>query len=126
MDGLRKLLMDLRQHSHARENFLGLLNVFIGRRIETANAQVLANGLTWREMAELLKRTRWEKSIVRILGVDPATLPPRDRARYWYQCIIQAEVYAEAATKAGDRFAQELEKMGYKVGPSPPQTKGAG
>jgi hypothetical protein len=126
MDGLRKLLMDLKQPGRANENFLGLLNVFIGRRIETEQGQILANGLNWREFAELLKLSRWAKSAARSLGIDPATLPPRDRARYWYQCIIRAQVDSESATKAGDRFAEELQKMGYRIGPSPTQTKGAG
>ena len=126
MDGLRKLLMDLRQHGHARENFLGMLNVFIGRRIETASGQILANGMNWRELAELLKRVRWEKSAARTLGVDPAQLPPRDRVRYWYQSIVRAQIDSETAMSAGDRFAEELQAMGFKVGPSPQKTKGTG
>jgi len=119
MDGLRELLMDLKQHGHARGSFLGLLNVFIGRRIESPSGQLLGNGLTFRETAELLKRVRWEKAAVRELGLDPASLPARDRLRYWYQCIAHGQVDSEEATKAGNRFAEVLQARGYRVGPPP-------
>jgi hypothetical protein len=124
MDGLRELLMELKDRGLAQGNFLGLLNVFIGRHIEAASGEVLSAGLNWREMAELLKRVRWEKSAVRELGIEPANLPPRDRARYWYQAVLRARLHSEDANAAGDRLATSLESLGYRVGASPPQAKG--
>jgi hypothetical protein len=125
MDGLRELLMDLRRHGLARGNFRGLLNVFVGRRIETESGQVLCSGLTFREMAELLKRVRWEKAAAGELGVDAANLPPRDRVRYWYLSMARAQIDSEEASKDGDRLVEVLRARGYKVGPPPKATKGA-
>jgi hypothetical protein len=123
MDGLRDFLMDLRRHGHAHGNFLGLLNVLIGRRIESATGEVLSNGLTWREAAELLKKVRWEKAAVRELGVAAADLPPRHRVRYWYQGIVRARIDSEEATNAGNRLAEILQGLGYKIGPPPRETR---
>src|SRR5262249_33604764 len=92
MDGLREFLDDLKQQGSAQGNLLGVLNVLIGRRITTADGTVLSNGLTWRELAELLKRVRWDREAVRELGLDPDRLAPRDRERFWYQAIAQANV----------------------------------
>ena len=124
MDGLRELLTELKQHGHARGRLLGLLNVLIGRRIETANGEVLCNGLTWREMAELLKKVRWDKGAVNELAVDKVSLSPRDRVRYWNQVIARARVDSEEATKAGNQIAEALQSLGYKVGLPPGETKG--
>jgi hypothetical protein len=125
MDGLRELLMELRRQGHARGVFRGLLNLFIGRRIETPSGETMSNGLTWRELSELLKRVRWEKSSVRELGLDPAALPPRDRERFWYLAIARGDIDSDEATKAGDKLAEILRSMGFKIGPAPRQTKGA-
>ena len=125
MDGLRELLTELKQHGHARGRFLGLLNIFIGRRIETATGEVICNGLTWREMAELLKKVRWDKAAVDELAIDAASLSPRDRVRYWNQAIARARVDSEEATKAGNHLAEVLQSLGYKVGPPPGASKGA-
>ena len=119
MDGLREFLDDLKRHSYAQGNFLGLLNVLIGRRIQAANGAVISNGIPWRTLAEWLKRVRWNKEAVREVGLDPAALPPRDRQRYWYLAIVHAHVDSEQATKAGDRLAEALAKAGYVVGPAP-------
>jgi hypothetical protein len=125
MDGLRELMNDLRRHGRARGNLLGLLNILIGRRIETSSGRVLANGLTWRNVAELLKRVRWEKEAVRDLGIDPTTLPPRDRLRFWYIAIAQARVDSEKATTAGDQLAESLRSAGYNIGPAPSKSRDA-
>jgi hypothetical protein len=119
MDGLREFLNDLQRHGNARGNFLGLLHVLIGRRIETADGTVISNGIPWRALAQALKQVRWDKEAVRELGLDPATLPPRDRQRYWYLAISHAHVDSEAATKAGEQMAETLHAAGYKVGPGP-------
>jgi hypothetical protein len=112
---MREFLDDLKQHGHAQGNFLGLLNVLIGRRIEKADGTVLSVGLTWRQTADWLKKLRWDKDTVRELGLDPATLPPRDRERFWYSAIARARVDSPEATAAGNRLATALKSAGYVV-----------
>ena len=53
------------------------------------------------------------------LGLDPSKLPPRDREKYWYTAIAQAQVDSDAATAAGNRLAEKLQEVGYVVGPPP-------
>ncbi len=120
MDGLREFLGDLKRQGHAQGNFLGLLNVLIGRQILSRAGTPLSKGLTWRAAAEFLKRVRWDKEAVRELGLDPASLPPRDRQRYWYLAIVRAKVDSPEATQAGERLAVALRAAGYSVGPAPP------
>ena len=112
---MREFLDDLKQHGHAQGNFLGLLNVLIGRRIEKADGTILSVGLTWRQTADWLKKVRWEKDAVRELGLDPAALPPRDRERFWYSAIARARVDSPEATAAGDRLATAIKSAGYVV-----------
>lgn len=116
MEGLREFLSDVKRHGYARENFLGMLNVLIGQRIATADGAVISEGLTWRVLADLLKRVRWDKGMVRQLGLNPASLPPRDRIRYWYQAIALAQVDSEEAKRAGQAFAETLRMAGYRIG----------
>jgi hypothetical protein len=112
---MREFLDDLKQHGHAQGNFLGLLNVLIGHRIEKADGTVLSVGLTWRQTADWLKKVRWDKDAVRELGLDPAALPPRDRERFWYSAIARAHVDSPEASTAGDRLANALKTAGYVV-----------
>ena len=118
MDGVRELLEEIQKGHKARGNFLGLLHVLIGRRISKAD-KVISTGQTWREVSNLLKTVRWDPEAARELSTDPDALPPRDRQRYWYSAIAQANVASDAAIKAGDKFAATLTKMGYAVGPAP-------
>ncbi len=119
MDRMRLFLDEIKHQGVAQGNFLGLLNVLIGRRIRKTGGPDLTTGLTWRELAALLKKVRWDKEAVRELGLEPASLPPRDRQRYWYTAIVQARVDSPAAFEAGDRLAQQLSQLGYEVGPGP-------
>lgn len=119
MDRLRELLEEVRRGGHAQGNFLGLLNVVIGRRICLPDGTLISAGVTWRELSVLLKKIRWEREAVAELGLNPDDLPPRDRQRYWYSAITQAQVASDKATEAGNRFAKELEAAGYQVGPPP-------
>jgi len=119
MDRLRDFLDDLKKRALARSNFLGLLNVLIGRRITAPDGSLVSSGVTWRELSALLKGVRWDKAAVRDFGLEPAALPPRDRLKYWYTAIARAEVGSERATEAGDKLAQKLERLGYQVGPAP-------
>jgi hypothetical protein len=112
---MHEFLDDLKQKGLVQGNFLGLLHVLIGRRIEKADGTVLSVGLTWRETAGWLKKVRWDKEAVRELGLDPAQMPPRDRQRYWYAAISQAKVASPEAVAAGDKFAKVLGEAGYVV-----------
>jgi hypothetical protein len=119
MDRVRQLLDDVKTRGLAQGNFLGLLNVLIGRRIALADGTPVSAGLTYRELAAQLKRVRWEREAAAELGVAPSSLPPRDRERYWYQAIALARVDSPPATAAGDRLAEHLRAAGYEVGPAP-------
>ena len=119
MDGVYAFLEDVRRRGQARGNFLGLLNVLIGRRIEHPPGTVISSGLTWRALSMLLKKLRWDRTAVAELGLDPKNLPPRDRQRFWYTAIGLARVDSENAVKAGDRLAKSLEAQGYAIVPGP-------
>jgi hypothetical protein len=119
MDVVHEFLDSLSQHGHTHGNLLGLFHVLIGRRIAKTDGTPVSAGLTWRELAGLLKRLRWDKDVVRELGLDPATLPPRDRERYWYTVIAHAHVDSPQARQAGDRLAELAKSAGYVIGPAP-------
>jgi hypothetical protein len=136
MDRVRQFLEEVKQGDLARGNFLGLLNVLIGRRLARKDGTVLSEGITWRDMAAHLKKARWDKQAVKELGLVPEALPPRDRLRYWYGAIVQASVDSPRATQAGNEMAAVLERLGYRVGhppagaatpiPSPPEMRKPG
>jgi hypothetical protein len=119
MDRVRQFLNDVKQRDLARGKLPGLLNLLIGRRVALADGTPVSAGLTYRQLASYLKLVRWEPDAVTELGVDPKSLPPRDRERYWYQAIVQARVDSPQATAAGDALAEALREAGYEVGPAP-------
>jgi hypothetical protein len=119
MDRVRHFLDDVKQRGLARGNFLGLLNVMIGRRIALSNGTPISAGLNYRELAAHLKRARWEREAADEVGVARAALPPRDRERYWYQVIVLARVDSPKATAAGEALAAALRAAGYDVAPAP-------
>jgi hypothetical protein len=119
MDPVRRFLEEIKGQSLARGNFLGLLNVLIGRRIQKRDGTLVDNGIHWRELAALLKKVRWDKEAIHELQLDPTRLPPRDRQRYWYAAIVQARVDSLEAFRAGERMAQQLRTLGYEVGAAP-------
>ncbi len=119
MDRVRLFLGEVKAGGVASGNFLGLLNVVMGRRISDRDGVPVSAGVTWREMATLLKRVRWDPDAVIQLGLDPSALPPRDRERYWYAVIAQAGVDSATATAAGEKLAEQLRAAGYDIGPPP-------
>lgn len=119
MDARIEFLRQVAAEGLAQGQFLGLLHLLIGRRIERADGRLVANGITWRELAALLKKIRWDKNAVRELGIDPAALPLRDRTRYWYAVITLVGVDSPRALAAGDALAEALRGAGYVVGPAP-------
>jgi hypothetical protein len=119
MDAVQDFLIALKEHHLDQGAFLGILNAVIGRRIQKTDGTLVSAGLTWRELAALLKKVRWDKEAVREIGLDPDALPPRDRQRYWYAAIAHAAVDSAKATAAGDRLAKATPPIGYVVGPPP-------
>jgi hypothetical protein len=119
MDQLREFLNAVRRHGTARGELRGLLHILIGRRLRTADGAEVSKGLSWRELAGLLKQARWEPEEVRELDLDPAALPPRDRQRFWYTAIARAGVHSPAAAASADRLVGPLKTIGYLVGPAP-------
>ena len=119
MDAVSEFLNTIRAKNLVRGHFRGLLNVLIGRRIAGPDGTVVSAGMTFRDVASLLKKLRWEPDVVSELGIDPASLPPRDRQRFWFLAICQAQVDAGSARAAGDALVALLEIEGYKIGPPP-------
>lgn len=119
MDEVRKFLEEVQKKNLAKGHFLGLLHIIIGRRIARADGTAISAGLTWRDAAILLKNARWDPEAARDVMVDPDALPPRDRQRYWYSAIGQAQVGSDAAIRDGDKLATILTKAGYVIGSSP-------
>src|SRR5215216_5272361 len=106
MEGLREFLEKVRQQHLVRGNLRALFHVCIGRKISRADGTVLSQGATWRELSDLLRNIRWDKELVRELGLNPDDLPPRDRQRYWYAAIVAARVDAPDARDLGDAYAR--------------------
>lgn len=119
MEGLREFLEKVRQNQLVRGHLRALLHVAIGRRIARADGTVLSTGVTWRQLSELLRVIRWDKELVRELGLNPDDLPPRDRQRYWYAAIVAAHVDTAEARERGDEYARLVAPLGYVVGPAP-------
>ena len=69
MDALRELLRDLKQQGLGQGNFLGLLNVLIGRRVHRTDGTLVSAGCSWRTAAGYLKRVRWPRDAVRELEI---------------------------------------------------------
>jgi hypothetical protein len=122
MDSLRELLETVRARNVARGRFRGLLHILVGRRISGADGTLISSGMTWRDAAALFKRLRWDREAVRELGLEPATLPPRDRERYWYTAIARAGIDSPEAVAEADQLVKPFQDLGYVVGP-PPGTK---
>ena len=120
MDALPRLVEQIRREGWARQNLLGFFHVLIGRRItRRADGVVVSTGVTWRDLAALMKKLRWDPETVRDLGFDPKELPPRHRERYWYVAIMRSQVDSPTGAQAGEAFAAVLSEQGYDIGPAP-------
>jgi hypothetical protein len=116
MDSLRLFLRTLEENGLLAGRFRGLLHVLIGRRIEQSDGTVISAGMTWRAVAELLRTLRWDREAVRELGIDPTTLPPRDRQRYWFTAINQANVNGADARAQAEELVELARPLGYEIG----------
>lgn|GEM_PF-825859 len=119
MDGISEFLQLIQRHGLAAGRLRGVFHLAIGRRIETQDGRVIVNGVTWRDLAAALKHARFDKELVRELGLDPDTLAPRDRLRMWYLAIAHAQVDGPRARAEADSLAKDLERLNIRVGPAP-------
>lgn len=125
MDAVTELFETIRAKKLSQGKFRGFLHVLIGRRVTGPAGEVVTSGMTFRDLAATLKKLRWEPEDVRELGIDPNSLPPRDRQRYWFMAICQARVDGETASSEADQLTKLLHAEGYKVSPAPGHEKTA-
>lgn len=119
MDGIRDLLEAARTHGLVAGRFRGLLHIAIGRTVTKPDGTRLSAGLTWREVAALLKALRFDPELGREVGADPDTLSPRDRERYWYAVIALARVDGAEALAEAEKLVAPLKDLGYTIAPAP-------
>lgn len=115
MEAAREFLEQVRQHQLVTGNFRALLHLLVGRKIARTDGTSVSNGLTWRQLAELLKLLRWDKESVLELGLRVGELPPRDRQRFWYSAILAADIDSPEASLAADKLASRVKSLGYIV-----------
>jgi hypothetical protein len=119
MDALQAFLEELKRLKVPEHHFLGVLHILIGRKVARDDGTPVSGGMTWRELAAILKKARWNKDIVKKLDLDPEELAPRDRERFWYMAIARARVDSKEAKEDGDKVAALLKKHGYVISPAP-------
>lgn len=119
MDGVRELLDAARAAGLVASRFRGLLHIAIGRTVSRTDGSVVSTGLTWRELAALLKLLKFDRELVREFGADPEELSPRDREKFWYVAIARAGVDSREAVSEADRLVGPMKSLGYVVGPPP-------
>lgn len=115
MDRVLVFFDEIRRQGLAKGNFLGLLNVLIGRRVADAEGNLISSGITFRNLATYLKKVRWDRDALFELNISAEQLAPRDRERFWYSAIILARVDSAEAFAAGDRLASALQAKGYVI-----------
>jgi hypothetical protein len=74
-----------------------------------------SRGVTWRQLAEVLKLLRWDRELVHEFGLNPDDLPPRDRQRFWYSAIAGARIDSSEARAEADKLVPLIAKLGYVV-----------
>lgn len=116
---MREFLDAVRGHGLVSGRLRGLFHTAIGRRVGLTNGTVLSTGITWRELAGLLKDLRFDKELVRELGANPEDLAPRDRQRFWYSAISLAQVNGRQAFAEAEQLAGLVKPLGYTIGPPP-------
>lgn len=119
MEGTLRLLEVARDKKLTAGSLRGLFHIAIGRTVLAADGTVVSAGVTWRELATLLKDAKYDKELVREFGADPDALAPKDREKMWYQAISLAKVDSAEARMQADKLAAALKPLGLFVSPSP-------
>ena len=121
MDPLRDFLESVRRHHVAQGNLRGLLHILIGRRSRRKMGRPCRRA-TWRELAAVLKKVRWDRQAAAELGIDLATLPPRDRGDSGtLSSAVPPSIHPK---RAGGRRLIASKKLGYEIGPAPGALRG--
>lgn len=115
MEPVDEFLTVLRGRQMVSGHFAGLLHLLIGRTLVRADGQVVSTGLTWRTMADVLKNLRFDRELVRELGLDPDSLPPRDREKFWFAAILRGGMTTPRVRANADALAALLPNLGYRV-----------
>ena len=119
MEPLRKFLNAVRHHGTAHGHLLGLLHILIGRRVTRSDGTPISGGMTWRELAALLKQLRWDRDTVRELQLDPAGLPPRDREHSGTRPSPTPAWLPPRPKRRATVLSDLSRRLGYVVGPAP-------
>ncbi len=118
MSGTLQFLNVLVEHQLAKGLLRGALHVVIGRTVvRTADSTVLCAGISWRELALLLKKSNFDRNLARDFGADPDTLHPKDREKFWYSVIGMARVDSTAAREEADTLAKLIVPYGLHIEP---------
>lgn len=115
MEGTLRLLEVVRDRKLASGLLRGLFHIAIGRTVTAPDGSVVSGGVTWRELATLLKDAKYDKELVREFGADPDGLAPKDREKMWYHAIGLAKVDSADARVQADKLAAALKPLGYIV-----------
>ena len=115
MEGTKEFLELVVQHGLAKGHLRGVFHIAIGRRLTKADGTPLAGGVTWRELAAILKTVKFDRELVKELGADPETVAPRDREKFWYAAIALAQVDSHEARSQAERLAAKLERFGIRI-----------
>lgn len=119
MEGTLRLLEVVRDKKLAAGSLRGLFHIAIGRTVTAPDGSVVSAGVTWRELANLLKDAKYDRELVRELGADPDVLFPKDREKMWYHAVALAKVDSAEARTQADRLAAALKPLGFVVGSTP-------
>lgn len=125
MDQIQDVLELIRLKGLAKGRLRGVFHIAIGRTLARPDGDVISNGVTWRMLASILRDLRFDPEIVRELDVDPETLAPRDRFKFWYTAIGFAKVDSPAAFAEAEKLAAALKPLGVIVGPPPSMASAA-
>lgn len=115
MEGTKEFLELVAQHGLAKGHVRGVFHIAIGRKLTKADGTPLAGGVTWRELATLLKTVKFDRELAKELGADPETVAPRDREKFWYAAIALAQVDSVEARAQAERLAAKLERFGIRI-----------
>lgn len=119
MHGTLKFLERVRDLRLVAGRLRGVFHIAIGRRVTDADGNVVCSGVTWRELAGLLKDAKYDRELVRELGADPDEVSPKDREKLWYAAVMRAKVDGPEARAQADAVAAALLSHGWVVGPPP-------
>lgn len=116
MDLLSEFLETMIERKLVAGRLRALFHVVIGRTIHDSQGRLVCAGTTWRILADTLKDLRYDPELVRELGLDPDTLSPRDRKRFWYSAISGSKPDSAQARQEAVSYIVELQKLGFKIG----------